>query len=104
MRARYTHNADAKGSLVLATGNPDPAPAPAGKAHRRCHMFRRHHKGRGKEPGGATYSEQAGIRLPFLTVEHPRNAHCRTNERGRINASCLGTTALHPEHESTNKP
>src|SRR6476646_1386211 len=104
MRARHTHNADGKGSLALAAGNLEPAPTSVGKAHSRRHMFHRHHKGRGKEPGGATDPEQAGVRLPFLTVEDPGDAHCRTNEQGRINASRLGTRVLRTQEESGYEP
>jgi hypothetical protein len=96
MRARYTHNADARDRwfsppvIRLAQLPPERRTAAAtcsavtikvGKGTRRCHV-----------------PEQAGIRLPFLTVEHPY-AYCRTNERGRIN-QLPRHDSVHPEHEA----
>src|SRR5688572_10679965 len=93
MRAHHTNNADGNRLRAKPVDNLNGRPFLVRKVHGRSHMSRGHHRGGGEEPSGATYAKHAGIELAFLIVEVPRDAHRRTNERGRINAGRLDARA-----------
>src|SRR5262245_46186754 len=86
---RPTHNADANRLGAMPVENLNGRPFLIREVHSRGHMSRGHHRGGREEPSGATYAKHVDVDLALLAVEDLRDAHRRTNERGRINARCL---------------